>query len=242
MMSKPKLRRPIFIRKPVEITLLDGNLLLYGLSESPMHCFRTIIGMSWEWKLMLLILAFGTIATVPEELISRRTEFDLTDRIFVTKEKTSLLTSGTVCQRFWALTQTWWTSKNSNLSDRKQHTVLIAPCLIFWFMSPEWILSLTRCSKNTTEPISLIYKCLKTLNEGPSKQGLKYERLDPKNIEVLVVAVNTDKSWRIGLIAMLRDRASKTVNVIQFGSSKTKRLCHIVLAAELLTLSERFDA
>ena len=75
--------------------------------------------------------------------------------------------------------------------------------------------------ENIKEPTRLMEKCIKVLKEGPSQDGLKYVHLDPENIEVVVAvdaafAVNPDKTSQIGLIAMLRDKNSKKINIVQF--------------------------
>ncbi len=54
-------------------------------------------------------------------------------------------------------------------------------------------------------------------------------------------ATNPDKSSHLGVLAMIRDSISKVVNVVQFESSKSKRVAKSALASELFAMIEGFD-
>ena len=81
-----------------------------------------------------------------------------------------------------------------------------------------------------TEPLRLIHKANKVLHSGPSLNGLKFKSIPLERMEVVVCidaafATNPDKSSQLGVLAMLRDKKEKTVNIIHFLSSKSKRVC-----------------
>lgn len=74
-----------------------------------------------------------------------------------------------------------------------------------------------------------------------SLNGLPILYILPKNIEVVVFihaasAVDKDKSSQIGMLVMVRHELKRTFNVINFVSSKSKRVCKSVLVAELFAL------
>lgn len=71
--------------------------------------------------------------------------------------------------------------------------------------------------KERKECVRLLKKCIKTMNEGPSKNGMKFVQLDPEQMEEIVVVdaafeTNPDKSSQIGVVAMIRDKKQLTNN------------------------------
>ena len=100
--------------------------------------------------------------------------------------------------------------------------------------------------KDSIEPLRLLKKALKIMNLGPSLDGLKFTTIRPERMEVVVTvdaafATNPDTYSQLVVLAMIRDSSTKTVNVIHFVSSKSKRVCKSALAAELLAMVDGFD-
>lgn len=90
-----------------------------------------------------------------------------------------------------------------------------------------------------TEPKKLMRKVLSLLKDHPNKNKLHYAYISPNRMEIVscivaAFASNYDYSSQIGVLVLKRDTKTKTVNVIHYRSSKTKRLCRSVLVAELL--------
>lgn len=101
-------------------------------------------------------------------------------------------------------------------------------------------------AENKPECNLLFKKCLKTISDGPSKDGIKYVHLDTANIDVVITvdgsqAVNPDKSSQIGIVAMVLEKNTRAANVIRYHSSKRKRVYLSPLTAERLAMVEGFD-
>ncbi len=82
------------------------------------------------------------------------------------------------------------------------------------------------------------------LNES-SFEGIKYVRIEPEHMEIVVCidaafATNKDKSSQIGVLTMMRNRKTGAANIVQYSSTKSKRVCKSSLAAELFALVDEF--
>lgn len=56
-----------------------------------------------------------------------------------------------------------------------------------------------------------------------------------------VLAVKMDKALQLGILAAIRDKKTKKVNIMHFTSCKSKRVRKSVLATELIALVDEFD-
>ncbi len=104
----------------------------------------------------------------------------------------------------------------------------------------------SKFSAKTEDAMRILRKASKALASEPSRTGLQYTYLNPQKIEVVACidaafAVNDDKSSQLGIIVMLRDAATNHVNIVHYSSTKSKRVCKSVLAAELFALVDGFD-
>ena len=92
----------------------------------------------------------------------------------------------------------------------------------------------------------LLRKCAKSMNASSSLQGLNFVYMPPETVEVVVfidvaLIFNKDKSSQLGILIILRNVQNVNVNVVHFTSSKSKRVCKAVLAAEFFSQIDGFD-
>lgn len=58
-------------------------------------------------------------------------------------------------------------------------------------------------TKNKSECVRLLKKCVNTMEEFPSKEGIKYVKLDPDNIEVVFTVDGAMRSILISTLISL---------------------------------------
>lgn len=96
----------------------------------------------------------------------------------------------------------------------------------------------------TEKDVKQLNKAIAQATQDPNR-GLKFVQLDLDSLCMAVFvdagfATNPDKSSQIGFIIVLMDKHNR-MNVVHYGSSKSKRVTRSVLAAELFSLVHGFD-
>lgn len=85
-----------------------------------------------------------------------------------------------------------------------------------------------------------------TATTSSAMNGLRYIHITRDLMEVVVCfdasfAVNPDRSPQLGILTIPRSMMDGTVNIIHFTSTKSKRVCKSVFAAELFAFKNSYD-
>lgn len=103
-----------------------------------------------------------------------------------------------------------------------------------------------RYATESTEVLRILRKCEKEMHSNLDHAGPCFTKIPPGLIEVVVLidpafALNYDKSSQLGILVAIRNKTDRGINILHFSSTKSKRVCKSVLAAELFALVDGFD-
>lgn len=101
-------------------------------------------------------------------------------------------------------------------------------------------------TEDSEEPLRLLKKAMKIARSGPSLSGLKFKTIPVEHMEMVICidaafATNPDQSSQLGVLAMIRCKKTKCVNIIHSSSPKSKRVAKSALAAELFAMVDGND-
>lgn len=101
-------------------------------------------------------------------------------------------------------------------------------------------------STDRKEVLKLLKKLAQAASPTTGKCGMSFIRIDKEKADIFVCfdaafGTNRDHTSQLGVLVLMRDRENGDCNIIHYSSSKSKRVCRSVLAAELFALMEGFD-
>lgn len=101
--------------------------------------------------------------------------------------------------------------------------------------------------QSTRKTMRILLKYDKILRQSSSIDGIKNLPIKFDTVEDMVCinysfSVNPDLSSQQRIILMFRDAENGTVNILHYSSTKSKRVCNSVFAAERFAMVDRFDS
>lgn len=103
-----------------------------------------------------------------------------------------------------------------------------------------------RFKANKSMAMKILKKLRSTATTNTALNGLKYIHISQDYMEIVLcidnlIAVNSDRSSQLGMLAMLYSKMDGAVIIIHLTSMKSKRVCKSILAADLFSLVDGYD-
>lgn len=126
------------------------------------------------------------------------------------------------------------------------YTAFLTAFQVFTFVADLSQITVGRFEGEKIQVLKIVKKLQSLMYSETALNGLTFLHILPGNIEMVVCidavfVLNSDKSIEMGILAMIRNKISGTVNIIHYSSSKSRQMCKSVLTPELFSFIDGYN-